>query len=283
MPRYPDSAEREFKRITNAYLRVLNEELKKELPGLMKELKRERENESRHDDSADFERRVREKFLKIAQRFEQREGNFGLAKRIEAIGKQTKNTSLREWKRAVKNTLGIDLFDGYYGDDFYERQITNWVGENAQMIKSIPSDAMREMQDIVLNGYREGKLLRDIQNEIQDAYGVNKRKAQMLARDQIATLNAQIAQAQQRDAGIQRYRWSTSHDARVRDCHKALDGKVFSWDSPPEMWYETKKNGKVMTGRRCHPGCDFACRCVAIPIFDIDTLNIPIKGDNGNE
>ncbi len=59
--------------------------------------------------------------------------------------------------------------------------------------------------------------------------------------------------------GILEYRWSTSKDERVRHDHKALDTKIFSFASPPVT--------NLKTGARNNPGCDFGCRCIAIPIF----------------
>ena len=113
--------------------------------------------------------------------------------------------------------------------------------------------------------------------DIQKEYSLTLRKAQLLARDQVSSLNAQISKMQQQDAGCTKYRWSTSKDSRVRDCHRALEGKIFNWDDPPEMWYETKSRGRVSTGRRCNPGEDYCCRCVAIPVFDFNTVDVPIR------
>ena len=81
---------------------------------------------------------------------------------------------------------------------------------------------------------------------------------------------------QQKDVGITHYKWSDSGDEDVRVCHKSLDGKIFAWDTPPEMWYKSKKKGRVMTGRYCHPGEDIQCRCCAIPIFNVESLDLPI-------
>lgn len=278
VPHYPDTAEREFKRITNAYVKLLNEELKKELPGLMQEYKRERHGDSRFDDARDLERNVREMFQRIAESLEKKMGDFGLSERIASIARMTKNTSLREWKRAVKETLGIDLLDDYYSAGFYEEYLRRWIDENVLKIKSIPNETLDGMRQIILEGYTKGRTIRDIQKAIQEEYNVTKHKAQMLARDQVATLNSQITESQMRDAGCSKYKWSTSHDSRVRDCHASLDGKVFSLDAPPEMWYRTKSRGIVHTGRRCHPGQDYCCRCVKIPVFDFESLSIPMAG-----
>ncbi len=277
VPRYPDSAEREFKRITNGYMRLLNKTLADHLPALLAAYKKERRGDSRFDDVRDLENDVRREFQKIAEELEQKLAAYGLDDLVAKISKMTKNTSLREWKRVVHDTLGIDLLNDYYSADFYEAALRRWVDENVLKIKSIPNEALGEMQQIVLNGYKSGATITDITKSIQEQYKLSRRRAQLLARDQVSTLNSQISKMQQQDAGCTKYRWSDSRDSRVRDCHRTLNGKVFSWDEPPEMWYDTKNSGRVYTGRRCHPGEDYCCRCVAIPVFDIDTIDVPMK------
>ena len=277
VPQYPDSAEREFKRITNGYMRLLNKTLADHLPALLAAYKKERRGDSRFDDVRDLENDVRREFQKIAEELEQKLAAYGLDDLVAKISKMTKNTSLREWKRVVHDTLGIDLLNDYYSADFYEAALRRWVDENVLKIKSIPNEALGEMQQIVLNGYKSGATITDITKSIQEQYKLSRRRAQLLARDQVSTLNSQISKMQQQDAGCTKYRWSDSRDSRVRDCHRSLNGKVFSWDEPPEMWYDTKTSGRVYTGRRCHPGEDYCCRCVAIPVFDIDTVDVPMK------
>ena len=276
VPHYPESAEREFKRVTNGYIRLLKKCLMEELPGIMDEYRREQRSDSRFDASLKLAEKVKNALIKVARELEQKLAKYKLNELVRKVAKLTKVNSLNEWKRICEDTLGIDLLDDYYNGDFYEDALRRWVDENIQKIKSIPNDTLGSMQKIILDGFREGKTITAIQKEIQKEYSVTRRKAQLLARDQIATLNAQLSKLQQEDAGCSKYKWSSSKDSRVRDCHRALDGKIFSWDDPPEMWYETK-SGRVYTGRHCHPGEDIACRCVAIPVFDIDTVDVPIK------
>ena len=276
VPQYPKTAEREFRRITGSYMKLLNEELKKKLPAMMAEYQKERHGDSRFDDSQDLDAKLRLLLQDVATALEKRIAEYGLDQKVEQIAKMAKNVSIREWKRAVKDTLGIDLLDDYYKGEFFEEAIRRWIAENVLLIKSIPSETLSNMREIILGSYLKGSSIRDIQKAIQETYNVSKRKAQLLARDQVATLNAQLTKAQQTDAGCRKYRWSDSRDGRVRDCHKALNGKVFSWDNPPEMWYETKQ-GRVYTGRRCHPGEDYCCRCVAIPVFDPESIDVPMK------
>lgn len=276
IPHYPDTAEREFKRVTNGYVRLLKKSLMEHLPVIIEEYRREQRNDSRMDASRNLEDKVRQELQKVAEELEQKLAAFGLDDLVKKIAKLTKTNSLREWKRVCKDTLGIDLMDDYYNGDFYEEALRRWVDENVQKIKSIPNDTLGSMREIILDGFRKGRTVTDISKEIQKEYSVTRRKAQALARDQVSSLNAKISQMQQKDAGCSKYRWSSSKDSRVRDCHRFLDRKEFSWDDPPEMWYETK-SGRVYTGRRCHPGEDYLCRCVAIPVFDFDTVDVPMQ------
>lgn len=52
------------------------------------------------------------------------------------------------------------------------------------------------------------------------------------------------------------YVWRTRNDRKVRPEHAANDGRVFSWDDPPD------------TG---HPGEDYGCRCRAEPYVEGET------------
>jgi SPP1 gp7 family putative phage head morphogenesis protein len=116
-------------------------------------------------------------------------------------------------------------------------------------------------------GYLAGKSNTAVGREIQEEYGMGRRHAQFIARDQIAKLNADLCQAQQKDAGVEEYVWSTSGDRRVRERHQELDGNRFKWNDPPIV--------DERSGRRCHPGQDYSCRCVALPVFNLPELNLP--------
>lgn len=278
-PRHPDSEVREYTRALNAYFRIFNKTLKEHLPKIIELYKTEQRADSaeyRADDFSDFKRGMNDEFLKILKKLEKRMSAYGLEKLVNNIASMTKTNSVKEWKRVVKKTLGVDLLDDYYSGEFYGDTLKKWADENVSQIKTLPTESLEKMKEIILEGYENGVALKSIQKNIQNEYDVAKGRAILLARDQISTLNSLITQAQHRDAGINKYKWDTSGDSRVRECHRSLDGKIFSWDDPPPMWYRTKK-GIVFTGRRCHPGEDYECRCVPLPVFDIETLDIPIQ------
>ena len=268
---YPQQAEREFQRITNAYMRLLNNLLKQYLPEIKEAA--EQEKTRRLDDTSDLLSRVSQVFAKIASDLQRDTEAFGLYDRVQQMATLTRKLSIREWKKQVKSTLGIDLAEDYYTGELFEKLMRDWVNENVGLIKTIPNDALAKMREIVLEGYRSGKPTTTIVKEIQRVYGSDRRHAQLIARDQIAKLNADITRKQQEDAGVKEYIWSTSGDSRVRTSHAALNNKRFQWSDPPVV--DTK------TGRRCHPGEDYQCRCVALAVFDFDTIDLPISGEGG--
>lgn len=272
-PKYPEQAEREFKRITNSYMRLLNKLLKQYLPEIRDAAEAEKSRNQHHDDTSDLLAVVAKVFAKIADELQKDMERFGLEYKVEDMAKLTRKLSIGEWKKAVESTLGIELADDYYTGELFKKLMKEWIDDNVDLIKTIPNDSLSEMRELIFEGYRNGKPTTQIVKEIQRVYGTERRHAQLIARDQIAKLNGQITRLQQEDAGVTEYIWSTSGDSRVRASHAALNNKRFKWSDPPVV--DTK------TGRRCHPGEDYQCRCVALAVFDFDTIDLPISGNGG--
>lgn len=265
---HPEQAEREYQRITNAYIRLLNKRLKQYLPQIRDAAAEERERNRRHDDTSDLLSVVAKVFAMMASDLQKDMDEFGLYDRVEAMANLTRKLSIKEWKKQVKATLGIELADDYYTGELFQKLLRQWVDDNVDLIKTIPQDSLSKMRKLVLEGYRTGSTTTDIVKEIQRIYGMDRRHARLIARDQIAKLNSAITRQQQEDAGVTEYIWSTSGDERVRDSHRHLNGKRFRWDDPPVV--------DEATGRRCNPGEDYQCRCVALAVFDFNTVDLPV-------
>lgn len=279
VPKYPISAEREYIRLINAYMIIEREVLKQFIP----EIKQAINDGTRYrtDSKKDNEEERKKKristidntivrlsliFERILRELNTAFGLFDLKREINRIADIEHKLTVREWKKAVKKTLGIDILEDYYYGEHYKEMLEKWVSDNVDLIKAIPNQSLDRMKEIVYRNYMRGTTTTDIVKEIQREYGIGKRHARLIARDQTAKLNADITESQQRDAGIKYYRWSGVMDERERPSHRRLQGKIISWDNPPET------DG----GRRCHPGEDYQCRCCASPVFDIDNLDIPV-------
>lgn len=277
VPQIPASAEREYVRITNAYMRILKEELEREFPKLKEtyRVNRDEDVKFRNDGYADFMRALERIFNTIINNIVSKTSGFGLRRKMESLANLNRKLTVKEWKKAVKATLGIDIREDYYLGDFYAKQLEKWVSDNVDLIKTIPEDTLEKMKDIVYEGFASGKTTTRMVKEIRMVYGVSRRRAELIARDQTAKLNGQIQRAQQMDAGITEYIWTDCRDGRVRARHRELHGETCSWDNPPVV--------DIKTGRRCHPGQDYQCRCIGRPVFNQNmTLPLADAGDVGS-
>ncbi len=277
--KYPDSAEREYMRMVNAYMAIEKEALLEYIPELKQILNdgtkynadAKKDNDKKRRTARvlsikDTVDRLDELFEKIERQMESSFGIYNLKHSLEKIASLDHKLTVSEWKKMLNKTLGINILDDYYSGEFYQEMLGKWVSANVDLIKSVPSESLTSLKEKIYSDFVNGRSTTDIVKELQNQYGMDKRHAKLIARDQTAKLNAQITKSQQKDAGVTKYKWSTSRDERVRESHAALEGKIFSWDNPPET------DG----GRHCHPGEDYQCRCCALPVFDIDNVDLPM-------
>lgn len=171
-----------------------------------------------------------------------------VGKVAETVAERTVKHSQSEFKR-----LGIKLREA---EPRLDKLITGWRRENVDKIKSLVGHELDTIEGMLREG--EGRRVESLAKDIEQRFGVTESKAELLARDQVLTLNAQITQERQQAAGIERYVWTTTGDERVRERHEELDGETFSWDDPPIT---------NDAGDRNHPGGDYQCRCVPFPVL----------------
>ncbi len=278
--KYPQHLERDYTRITNAYMGLLNDTLREYIPeikALLDDYRDEAANADRPDakgkngDWQEFSRMLRRVLERAEVDLKKKTANFDLVRRLNDLENRAHKYSIREWKRVVRQTLGINIFDDYYDGKFFRENTRQWVLQNVDLITTIPKETLKRMYNVISGGQYAGKTAAEIGRQIQASYNVSKSHARFIARDQMAKLNAQITQRQQTDAGITEYVWRTVGDGRVRESHRHLNGKRFKYSDPPIV--------DPKTGRRANPGEDYQCRCVALPVFDIDGLTLPWEAE----
>ena len=267
---YKENIDREYGRIIKAYYALLASTIQTYLEKIFDAPTLYNGEKTRFNfDNAkdDFLRFIRKIFSRAKDDFHGCADDFKLRDKVERIGNLTTRLSANEWKRVVEKTLGINILDDYYLGEFYTDQLRIWIDDNVGLISTLPDELLNEMQGIVEDGFLNGRSNRDIVKSIQERFGVSRNKASFYATDQLSKLNASITQQQQTSCGVEEYVWSSSRDQRVRDRHAQLDGTKHRWDDPPVV--DTK------TGRRAHPGEDYRCRCVALPVFNIEGIKLP--------
>src|SRR5690606_6656013 len=122
--------------------------------------------------------------------------------------------------------------DVFFHEPWLEEQLTLFSTQNAQLISSLVDDEIERVSGVVQRGFQQGLPYNTVAEEVQSTFGVSRRHAKLIARDQTVKLNASLTKLRQEDLGITTYQWQTSGDERVRASHRAIDGMICKWDDP---------------------------------------------------
>lgn len=129
------------------------------------------------------------------------------------------------------------------------------VHENAALIKSIPQKYLTDASGDIMRAVQKGGDLGALSKKLQDNYGVTKRRAHTIARDQNAKATAAINRGRQIELGITEAIWRHSHAGKVpRPTHLKMDGKKFDVD---------KGMYDKAVGLYIQPGELINCRCTS--------------------
>jgi SPP1 gp7 family putative phage head morphogenesis protein len=113
-----------------------------------------------------------------------------------------------------------------------------------------------DVSEVVEKAHAQGLRVEELQARLVQRFGVSDARAELIARDQVLSLNSQVSQYRQQQAGITRFLWSSSRDQRTRPSHRAMDdGTEYEYANPP-----------VVDGVPSLPGQPINCRCVAVPV-----------------
>jgi SPP1 gp7 family putative phage head morphogenesis protein len=137
------------------------------------------------------------------------------------------------------------------------------INANVALIKSIPEQYLTQVEGMVMRSVQTGRDAGQLYSDIREQFGVTRRRAALIARDQNAKATSAIQTARQKEAGITHAVWMHSGGGRhPRPTHVAMNGKQYEvskgmYDSSVDKWI--------------FPGELINCRCVmrsVIPGFD---------------
>ncbi len=152
--------------------------------------------------------------------------------------------------RQVRAGLGADVF---VSDGNLAALIDGFAAENAELIKDIPEQVLRDIAKSTTRAIQNATPHRELAKELAEKIGFGEKRARRIARDQVGKLYAKINETRFRAIGVDEYIWRTVGDRRVRPEHQALNGRRFRFSNPPP-------DG--------NPGEPIFCRCFAEPVFD---------------
>lgn len=171
-------------------------------------------------------------------------------------------------KSNLRNTIGIDL-QGQIRAEGLDQALNIKIAENVALIKSVKDEYKENIGKLLRDNVMNGERPSNIVTQIKDIGNVTKSRAKFIARDQTAKANADITQLRAESLGSKTYIWSSTNDERSRPDHDAMDGKLCRMDNPKVYSDDdgkTWKNRSEISGVELHPGKDYSCRCVMLPI-----------------
>ena len=161
-----------------------------------------------------------------------------------------------DFTKTVSDVIGIKVETTATQREIIARDFSN----NLKLyIKDFIDEQIPILRQDVEKAVFSGIRARELQDIIISRYGVSQSKAKFLAKQEISLLTSKYKTAKYQEVGLKKYKWSISN-VRTRPDHRALNGKVFSFDDPPITNRET--------GAKNNPGEDYGCNCVAIPIVE---------------
>ena len=240
---------------------LIADELGPNLAGIIQE---QQQDETTHpgirlDDAAD---RIARHFRRVTVFAEQTIQLPRLRQQAERTGNEVNDENDEFNLENVNAVLGVKVFTT---EPWLATEMDHFVHENASLVKGLAEEQIRDIEQSVFRNVRAGASAAKIQADILDIVGTTKRRAKLIARDQVNKFNGRLSQLRQGALGVKKYTWRTSDDERVRPTHRVLDDTEQEWANPPV----TVRSGS-RAGERNHPGQDIQCRCIAEPIFPDD-------------
>lgn len=136
-----------------------------------------------------------------------------------------------------------------------------FMQENLELIEDVIEDFFASARITLLHSI--GAFDRQsVMRQIEYSSDVTTRRAELIARDQIAKATERYSQAHAMDLGFQYYLWQTSQDSRVstgEGGHDVLNQRIYKYGEPTAI-IDTKKT-KGIPGQRTN------CRCNSVPLI----------------
>jgi SPP1 gp7 family putative phage head morphogenesis protein len=131
------------------------------------------------------------------------------------------------------------------------------AAEQVGLIKSIAQKYHTDVQTQVWQSVKRGADLRTLSQQLEKNYGVTRRRAALIARDQNAKAKATIEAVRHQEIGIRQAIWMHSKAGKEpRPTHVAMNNKLY--DLNKGMWDSDEQ-------KYIHPGELINCRCTMRP------------------
>ncbi len=135
------------------------------------------------------------------------------------------------------------------------------VAANVSLIKSIPQRYFTEIEGAVQRSVQTGRDLQQLSDDLQANFGVTKRRAALISRDQNNKATANLQRVRQQELGITEAIWvhsTAGKEPRPSHLKAGRDKVKFSLETG---WFDPDEGKYIL------PGELISCRCVSRPVI----------------
>ena len=259
----PRGVEREYAKALREVVARLSDTLVSEVVSQLPAWSAEASRELDHLDSARLDAGIASKiaaFIRtIGDRLRAAIRPDALADLARRFADRTTDWSRVQTNRQVRAAVGVDVFTA---EPALAAMVDVFVVENVALVTRMGADELASIEGTVLRGVTSGALPRDIAAQLAEQVEITKRRATLIARDQVGKLYGNVNKVRQQKLGVTKFTWTTVQDNRVRTEHEDRAGRVYSWTA------EDATDEAPWLGAEELPGQPINCRCSGEPVLD---------------
>jgi SPP1 gp7 family putative phage head morphogenesis protein len=169
--------------------------------------------------------------------------------KVEPWAERVERWHRQRWTGVVKSAVRLDITPILAAGDV-QKHVEAATARNVALIRNLNASTYAKIERLVWTAYADGSTGGQLAKILRDEVGLERKRARLIARDQLGKYSGALDQARHEQAGIDQYEWKTVGDGvpPTRATHQALNGKRFKWSKPPSIG---------------HPGQPIQCRCKA--------------------
>lgn len=172
----------------------------------------------------------------------------------------------KRWATERAIALG-HVYDPY--EPWMSDALEEWTKTDLRLIKNLSDEYIKRIETSVLEAVQTGRRPEDLYLDIlktNSNLGINR--AKLIASDQTSKLLGLINQYRSQALGLEKYKWLTARDERVRPTHKQAEGKIGIWNDSTKWVEDGKLVPRNGAGDESHPGHSVRCRCTSASVWD---------------
>ncbi len=130
------------------------------------------------------------------------------------------------WRGAILTASGVDISMMLMASG-QPQSVGETVAWNASLVRNVNDDTRAKIGSATFAAFQARKPARELAGELRDIVGASRRRALNIASDQLSKLSSALDKERQLDAGLDKFKYRSSHKLHARKWHAARDGKLY--------------------------------------------------------